>query len=154
MLLCDEPTASLDVKSVGVVMQQLQRFSQVRESGYSSNARSALSALCYAGCRSAKWSGLGSLAIRIFKEFDKRNESMKSSITALVLLLILTCCNNKQDKTVTPVQPKVTEPVRIIAIGRVEPEVKITEIGSEVNGVIRKIYTHAGDTVKERRIVS
>jgi len=24
MLLCDEPTASLDVKSVGVVMQQLQ----------------------------------------------------------------------------------------------------------------------------------
>ena len=78
---------------------------------------------------------------------------MKSSITALVLLFILTCCNSKQEKTVTPVQPKVTEPVRIIAIGRVEPEVKITEIGSEVNGVIRKIYTHAGDTVKKGELL-
>jgi multidrug efflux pump subunit AcrA (membrane-fusion protein) len=78
---------------------------------------------------------------------------MKSSITALVLLFLLTCCNSKQEKTVTPVQPKITEPVRIIAIGRVEPEVKITEIGSEVNGVIRKIYTHAGDTVKKGELL-
>ena len=53
---------------------------------------------------------------------------MKSSITALVLLFLLTCCNNKQDKTITPVPPKITEPVRGIAIGRVEPEVKITEM--------------------------
>jgi putative ABC transport system ATP-binding protein len=28
MLLCDEPTASLDVKSVGVVMQKLQALSE------------------------------------------------------------------------------------------------------------------------------
>ncbi|HLP22411.1 MAG TPA: efflux RND transporter periplasmic adaptor subunit, partial [Chitinophagales bacterium] len=35
----------------------------------------------------------------------------------------------------------------------VEPEVKITAIGSEVNGVVKKIYVHAGDTVTKGQLL-
>lgn len=69
-------------------------------------------------------------------------------------LSLLVACNNSDEKAATGMATKApAEPVRIIAIGRVEPESKITSIGSEVNGVIQKIYVHAGDSVKKGQLL-
>lgn len=69
-----------------------------------------------------------------------------------LLLLSLVACNNKTS-TIADAQPVVAEPDRIVAIGRVEPEVKITSVGCEVNGVIRMVYVQAGDTVKKGELL-
>jgi multidrug efflux pump subunit AcrA (membrane-fusion protein) len=65
---------------------------------------------------------------------------------------LLSACNS--EKTASASTQKITtQPVRVIAIGRVEPETKITSVGSEVNGVIQKIYVHAGDSVKKNQLL-
>jgi multidrug resistance efflux pump len=66
-----------------------------------------------------------------------------------ILALILTAgCNNKtasnEAKAITAAN---AQPTQIVAIGRVEPESKITAIGAQVGGLIRHIYIHAGDSV-------
>lgn len=72
----------------------------------------------------------------------------------ILFLSALAGCNNGEEKTSPDQVLKTpTEPVRIVAIGRVEPESKITSIGSEVNGVIQKIYVHAGDSVKKGQLL-
>ena len=77
---------------------------------------------------------------------------MKKSVLILSMLFSLFACNQKKE-VVAEVQPVAMEPERIVAIGRVEPEVKITAVGSEVNGVIRDIYVRAGDTVKKGQLL-
>ena len=77
---------------------------------------------------------------------------MKKSVLILSMLFSLFSCNQKKE-VVAEVQPVAMEPERIVAIGRVEPEVKITAVGSEVNGVIRDIYVQAGDTVKKGQLL-
>lgn len=79
---------------------------------------------------------------------------MKQLLICFVYLSMLAACNNSSKKAVEPVTGNTTaEPVRIIAIGRVEPETKITSVGSEVNGVIQRIYVHAGDSVKKGQLL-
>lgn len=78
---------------------------------------------------------------------------MKPSFIILLALFFMTACNNKEANKTVVATKTTTEPVRVVAIGRVEPEVKITAIGSEVNGVIKKIYTYAGDTVKKGELL-
>lgn len=70
-----------------------------------------------------------------------------------LLSVVTVGCNNKTEKAANTTAPLPAGPVRVIAIGRVEPELKITAIGSEVNGVIKKIYVHAGDTVKKGQLL-
>jgi len=77
---------------------------------------------------------------------------MEKSVLILSMLFSLFACNQKKE-VVAEVQPVAMEPERIVAIGRVEPEVKITAVGSEVNGVIRDIYVRAGDTVKKGQLL-
>jgi multidrug resistance efflux pump len=77
---------------------------------------------------------------------------MKKSVLILSMLFSLFACNQKKE-VVAEVQPVAMEPERIVAIGRVEPEVKITAVGSEVNGVIRDIYVRAGDTLKKGQLL-
>jgi len=78
---------------------------------------------------------------------------MKQLFTILLVLVGFASCKTKDEKPAADSVKTVVEPVRIIAIGRVEPEVKITAIGSEVNGVIKRIYVHAGDTVKKGQLL-
>jgi multidrug resistance efflux pump len=78
---------------------------------------------------------------------------MKQLWVFILPLVLLAGCKGKEE---TPAQSNAkvsVEPERIVALGRVEPEVKVTPIGSEVNGVIRKIYVHAGDTVKKDQLL-
>lgn len=67
---------------------------------------------------------------------------------------MLAACNSGNERTTADTSEKITtEPLRVIAIGRVEPESKITSVGSEVNGVIQKIYVQAGDSVKKGQLL-
>jgi len=68
-------------------------------------------------------------------------------------LCLLLACNTKSTNTELAAVPVVVQPERIIAIGRVEPEEKITPVGSEVNGVVKKIYFHDGDSVKKGDVI-
>ena len=80
--------------------------------------------------------------------------NMKSIYPVLILLMLIYGCNNKPAASNNTAANTVnTEPTKIIAIGRVEPESKITAIGSEASGIIKKIYIHAGDTVKKGQVL-
>lgn len=79
---------------------------------------------------------------------------MKQLFLFSLFACMLAACNNGSEKATADTGEKVTtEPVRVIAIGRVEPESKITSVGSEVNGVIQKIYVQAGDSVKKGQLL-
>lgn len=79
---------------------------------------------------------------------------MKQVLVWGLALLFLCGCNSDAEKA-KEVSPQKTsaEPVRIIALGRVEPELKITSVGCEVSGVVQKIYFQAGDTVKKDQVI-
>lgn len=62
------------------------------------------------------------------------------------ILLVLAACNTKKAEPESLITvPLETE--KIVALGRVEPEVKVTQLGSEVSGVIKRIFVAAGDSV-------
>ncbi len=71
---------------------------------------------------------------------------MTRYLFVMVAAMALAACGEKKgepaEQTVVPVEIQ-----KIVALGRVEPEVKITPIGSEVSGVVRKIYVSSGDSV-------
>lgn len=71
---------------------------------------------------------------------------MTKYLFVMVAAMALAACSEKKgepaEQTVVPVEIQ-----KIVALGRVEPEVKITPIGSEVSGVVRKIYVSSGDSV-------
>jgi multidrug efflux pump subunit AcrA (membrane-fusion protein) len=64
---------------------------------------------------------------------------MTKYLFVMVAVMALAACGEKKgepaEQTVVPVEIQ-----KIVALGRVEPEVKITPIGSEVSGVVRRIY--------------
>ena len=76
---------------------------------------------------------------------------MKKLFAILLVLIWSAGCKTKEEKPAA--EPVKVEPVRIIAIGRVEPEVKVTAIGSEVNGLVKKLYVQAGDSVKKGQLL-
>jgi multidrug resistance efflux pump len=68
----------------------------------------------------------------------------------LVAFTMLCACNNGTRKTDTEQHPTASPAVtEVVAIGRVEPESKITAVGSQVNGIVKHIYVHEGDSVKK-----
>lgn len=78
---------------------------------------------------------------------------MKQLWLLVLPLALLAGCKGKEEAPVQSNAKVNVAPERIVAIGRVEPEVKVTPIGSEVNGVISKIYVHAGDSVKKGQLL-
>lgn len=89
-----------------------------------------------------------------YLSFKKSNYIQMKQLFAILLLLIWSAgCKTKEDKPASETVKTIVEPVRIIAIGRVEPEVKITAIGSEVNGLVKEIYVLAGDSVKKGQLL-
>ncbi|MFM2306314.1 MAG: hypothetical protein RLZZ367_983, partial [Bacteroidota bacterium] len=78
---------------------------------------------------------------------------MKQLWLLVLPLALLAGCKGKEEAPVQSNAKVNVAPERIVALGRVEPEVKVTPIGSEVNGVISKIYVHAGDSVKKGQLL-
>lgn len=62
--------------------------------------------------------------------------------------MVLAGCKGNEDKTEqTPTAAAV--PAQIVAQGRVEPMARITSIGCQTGGIIRKIYVAAGDSARK-----
>ncbi len=76
---------------------------------------------------------------------------MKRILIFLPLLVLLAACSNK--KKAAAIQPEQTEMTEVVAIGRVEPEDKITAIGSQVNGIVKRLFVREGDTVKKGQVM-
>ncbi len=70
----------------------------------------------------------------------------------LLVLFLLPACKNKSNNQSDP--PVISNgPQKIIALGRVEPETKIAQVGAETGGIIKKIYYHEGDTVQKGNVI-
>ncbi len=67
--------------------------------------------------------------------------------------LALVSCGEK--KAETPIAPPIKDVAigQIVAIGRVEPEAKLTTLASEVGGLINEIKVKAGDTVRKGQVI-
>ncbi len=73
----------------------------------------------------------------------------------LLLSAILTGCGKKEEtpKTDSTVSITPSKLEMIVSIGRIEPELKIVKLSSEVSGIVKKIYFQAGDSVKKGDIL-
>ena len=77
---------------------------------------------------------------------------MKAKYYLLLMPLLLAACGKNtaiKQAQATAAAP----PSEVIAIGRVEPEAKISAIGAQVNGIVKHLYVHAGDTVKKDQLL-
>lgn len=74
---------------------------------------------------------------------------MKRLAIVTVALILLSACGAKKEEPAASAPVNTTlDAEKVIALGRVEPEVKITGVGAEVAGVIKRIYVNEGDSVK------
>lgn len=74
---------------------------------------------------------------------------MKQLAIVTVILIMVSSCGAKKEKEATTAPVNTTlDAEKVIALGRVEPAVKITGVGAEVAGVVKRIYVNAGDSVK------
>lgn len=79
---------------------------------------------------------------------------IKTGIIMVVIALQLSGCKNQTSSEPTTNAPETQLEVdKIIALGRVEPEAKITPIGSEVGGTVQKILVKEGDSVKAGKVL-
>ena len=78
-------------------------------------------------------------------------------VAVLVLAVLLLLLNRKEDKQVLVYQTTVLEPTTIsssvTATGTVEP-VKQVEVGTQVSGIISKIYVDYNSVVKEGQLIA
>ena len=78
-------------------------------------------------------------------------------VAVLVLAVLLLLLNRKEDKQVLVYQTTVLEPTAIsssvTATGTVEP-VKQVEVGTQVSGIISKIYVDYNSVVKEGQLIA
>ena len=75
----------------------------------------------------------------------------------LFLSATMISCGGKKEETAkadslaiskTPLSPEI-----IVSIGRIEPELKIVKLSSEVSGVVKKVNFQAGDSVKKGDVI-
>jgi HlyD family secretion protein len=75
----------------------------------------------------------------------------------LFISATLISCGGKKDEKVkadsiaiakTPLSPEI-----IVSIGRIEPELKIVKLSSEVSGIVKKVNFQAGDSVKKGDVI-
>lgn len=74
---------------------------------------------------------------------------MKNHIITLLIIFIITSCNNKSSKEKLEIE-KVEQANainQIVGVGKIIPENDIIQLSSSVNGVIQKIYKKENDTV-------
>lgn len=68
-------------------------------------------------------------------------------------LSLFSSCGNKEKEEAVEMSSKPLSIDKIVALGRVEPEAKITSVGSEVSGIVKSVLHQAGDTVKKGDVI-
>jgi multidrug resistance efflux pump len=74
----------------------------------------------------------------------------KHFILLAVALLLMTACNNKEEKNAPTSAPSIT---RIVGIGKVIPEGGISDLAAPVSGIVNQINAQTGDIVKKGDIL-
>jgi multidrug efflux pump subunit AcrA (membrane-fusion protein) len=95
------------------------------------------------------------------KEIIKRRNPFYSSdpfrllriIIVLVLLFFLSVCSSKTKSSDENAQVMKIEPVRVVGLGRIEPELKILELSSDSTGIITKIHVEPGENLNKGGIL-
>ena len=70
----------------------------------------------------------------------------------ILALGIWRCRSQEQDQTSTQ-SKTITEPTRIIGIGRIEPELRLLDLSSESSGLITSMQYQAGDEVAQGQVI-
>ena len=81
---------------------------------------------------------------------------MKTISFSIFVLAIVSCGGKQEDKAIKDSIAQAAAPnalEMIVSIGRIEPENKIIKLGSEVGGIVKKVYFQAGDSVKKGDII-
>lgn len=79
---------------------------------------------------------------------------MKYLFIVLLLIAGLTACQQQESKKQTA--PPVTatqDPDKIIAIGKIEPELDILELAAPTGGIVHRVYRRNGDSVQKDEII-
>ena len=70
----------------------------------------------------------------------------------ILVLSVWSCRSREKDRTSAPPQA-VTEPARIIGVGRIEPELRLLDLSSESSGLITALRHQAGDQVAQGQVI-
>ncbi len=81
----------------------------------------------------------------------------KNWLHLIFLMMILalgsgSCRSREQDQLPSPPQ-SIIDPVRIIGIGRIEPELRLLELSSESSGLITALHYQAGDDIAQGQAI-
>ncbi len=81
--------------------------------------------------------------------------SIKFITAGFLLSACLMSCSGKKEETpkADSVAQKDSPLEMIVSIGRIEPELKIVKLSSEVSGIVRKVNFQAGDSVKKGEVI-
>lgn len=81
--------------------------------------------------------------------FSGRKRPLRVSLSTLIVFGILTVlaagCNGKEEAQ--PLSSADMAPRRVLGIGRIEPELRILDLSSEVSGTVAEIHFRPGDTI-------
>jgi len=76
-----------------------------------------------------------------------RSAARLSAVAALAAVLAAAGCGGKKDDQTSRPEAAAAKPDRVIGLGRVEPELRILELTTEVSGIITRLACRAGDRV-------
>jgi HlyD family secretion protein len=76
-----------------------------------------------------------------------------AQIIVFAVFLLSSCGKKTVNQGAVQSLSQVRPANEIVAIGRVEPELKITPVGAQVNGIVKHLFVHEGDTVNKGQMM-
>jgi HlyD family secretion protein len=79
-----------------------------------------------------------------------------SVIISIILFIIITGnigCGLKEEDQSSSNPQTITEPARIIGIGRIEPQLRLLDLSSESSGLITALHYQAGDDIAQGQVI-
>ncbi len=86
------------------------------------------------------------------KKLFQRNRLHLIFLMMILAIGFWRCRSQEEDQTPSPPQ-SITEPVRIVGIGRIEPELRLLDLSSESSGLITALHYLAGDDIVRGQVI-